>query len=108
MQNWIQEESDALELERQEAMEKSGQIPYWTVPQGATTIEVMVEYPPVESQFGTKKELHILVDSVEMKWTVPKKVYRDLIEHLKLGKLKFQVIRTGKQIKDTRYDLVAL
>ena len=108
MQDWIQEESEALELERQEAMEKNGQIGYWKVPQGLTVIEVLVEYPAVTSQFGEKKEIHILVDGVEKKWTVPKKVYRDLIEHLKLGKIKFQVIRIGTEKKDTRYDLVAL
>lgn len=110
MQNWIQEESEALELEAQENMAKAGHVQYFKAPEGETTIEVMTEYPAVDSNFKDKKELHILVDGTEMVWTVSKRspLYRDLIRALKEGQKKFKLLRMGMKADDTRYKLTAL
>ena len=108
MQDWIINEAEQLEIEAQQNADKVGM--WWKAPEGTTEIEIMTEYPAVDSVFKDKKELHILVDSVEKVWTVSKKspLYRDLIRALKEGKKKFKLIRIGTGASDTRYSLVVL
>ena len=108
--NWIEQESEQLELEAQENMQKGGHTQYWKAPEGETTIEVMTEYPAVDSNFKDKKELHILIDGNEMIWTISRRspLYRDLIRSLKEGKKKFKLLRMGTKADDTRYKLTAI
>lgn len=110
MVNWIEQESEQLELEAQENMGKGGHVQYWKAPEGETVIEVMTEYSAVDSKFKDKKELHILIDGTEVIWTISRKspLYRDLIRALKEGKKKFKLLRMGMEADDTRYKLTAL
>ena len=110
MHNDWNKEAEMLELESQEAMSKMGLIPYWKAPQGETVIEVMTEFPPEESNFKDKKEVRVLIEGEEKKWTVSVRspLYRDLVRAIKNGKKRFKLIRVGEDAKDTRYSLIAL
>lgn len=110
MHNDWNNEAETLELEHQEAMNKMGLIPYWKPPQGETVIEVQTEYPPEESNFKDKKEVRVLIEGEEKKWTVSVRspLYRDLVKAVASGKNKFKLIRVGEDANDTRYSLVAL
>ena len=110
MSDWINQESEILELEQKEFNENSGNVSYWKIPQGATDITVDTATPVKDSNFPDKKELHIFIDGTEMIWTISRKspMYREVIHALKDGKTKFKVIRIGTTASDTRYDLVVL
>ena len=106
--DWINRESEILELEQKEFNENSGNVSYWKIPQGATDITVDTTTPVKDSNFPDKKELHIFVNDEEKIWTISRKspMYREVIHALKEGKTKFKVIRIGSTASDTRYDLV--
>lgn len=103
-------EAELLELERQENASKMGFVSWWKAPQGESFIEVMTEYPPEDSNFKDKKDVRIIVEGEEFKWTVSKRspLYRELIKAVAQGKKKFKLIRIGEDANDTRYSLVAL
>jgi len=103
-------EAEQLELEKQENMNKMGMIPFWKAPQGETIIEVMSEHPPEDSNFAGKKDIHLLIDGEEKKWTVSKRspIYREIVTAVANGQQKFKLIRVGLKADDTRYSLVAI
>ena len=110
--DWINRESEQLELEQKEYLEKSGNLTWFKAPQGETIIEVMTEYPVEDSKgnYKDKKEFHILVNDVEMLWTVSRlsPIYRQVIRSLKEDKKKIKLIRIGTSPENTKYDLVVL
>ena len=110
MIDWINQESEILELEKQENMEKFGNVTYWKIPIGSTDITVDTATPVKDNNFPDKKELHILIEGEEKIWTINRKspMYREIIHALKEGKTKFKVIRVGSTVSDTKYDLVVL
>ena len=110
MIDWINQESEQLELEQKEFNENSGNVSYWKIPQGSTDIVVDTTTPVKDSNFPDKKELHIFVNDEEKIWTISRKspMYREVIHALKDGKTRFKVIRVGTDAKNTRYDLEVL
>ena len=110
MSDWINQESEILELEQKEFNENSGNVSYWKIPVGSTEITVDTATPVKDSNFPDKKELHIFIDGTEMIWTINRKspMYREVIHALKDGKTRFKVIRVGTDAKNTRYDLEVL
>ncbi len=110
MSNWIEQESEKLELEQKKFEEEGGNLPFWKAPEGESEIRVNIDVPVKDSNFPDKKQFHIFIGEEEKIWSVSRKspLYRDVIRALKLGKTKFKLIRVGMDAKDTRYSLVVV
>jgi len=104
---WIDAESKRVESERQKYQEEHGQLSFWKPSEGVQQIEVLVDKKPEQSKYENKVELHILVNGNEHIWTVNTRspLYRELLQQLKTGARKFNLIRMGTSAEDTRYKL---
>jgi hypothetical protein len=109
MQDWIQEEAKALQLE-QEAFGIEGRVPFWTAPVGLTKVEIDITHPVTDSKFEGKKVFHVFIDGEVKLWTISKRspLYKDVIHSLVANKCVFNLMRIGSKVDDTRYQLVPL
>jgi hypothetical protein len=107
---FFEQESRRLEEEHKKNLEDKGYLPFWSAPNGTSTITILPEIPRDMAQYGRKAFTIINQEGEQNVWTVnprsPQYVF--LIRTLRDGMPhKVSVTRIGEKL-GTRYELVLL
>lgn len=107
LKSFASQELEQLEKEKEEFLKEKGYAPFYKFEEGATDIEILNKPIRDNPTFAGQKILRIKVADKEYDLSVPVRnpLYKKILENLKGGISKMQILRVGLGKMDTKYSV---
>lgn len=107
MSNWVEEEQQKIQQEKETKLREQGKLPYHKLNKGENKLEI-ANKKPEERISNFNQEVHVfeLVEPQGYCLQVSKYLYNLILAHVqKTGSFKMNILKTGDQTK-TRYEVL--